>query len=298
MRSGAPSSFSTRRTSAWASRSWMTRALPCRLAISMWARKDLLLRVLALGPGAEVVEARLTDALDLGQRGQPVDLGERVVQGGPAAGFARSLPRPAVGVAVDDPGRLVRVQGDRRVDGVVAAAVSAAQREPARSQPTCTTVRDRRRLRQRLLDRAGLHVQMGVGVGDRHPEGVRERGDGVLAGVVRRHAPILRKGYALPDGGGPGRASTRGAGRVSSPCAGRGATGRTAAGVVLGLLIGILRHGRLHGPGGRRHAVMPVLRVARRLDPPGPHDPYDVSVAVLARGLAGQGEGTTLPSAT
>jgi hypothetical protein len=37
--SGAPSSSSTRRTSAWASRSWMTSGLPYRFAIAMWARK-------------------------------------------------------------------------------------------------------------------------------------------------------------------------------------------------------------------------------------------------------------------
>ena len=40
MRSGAPSSRSTRSTSSWASRSWICSARPSRLAISMCARND------------------------------------------------------------------------------------------------------------------------------------------------------------------------------------------------------------------------------------------------------------------
>ncbi len=52
----------------------------------------LLLGRLALGPGAEVVEAGLADALDLRESGEAVDLGEGLFEGAVAAGDARALP--------------------------------------------------------------------------------------------------------------------------------------------------------------------------------------------------------------
>ena len=58
---GAPSSSSTRSTSSCASRSWITSALPCRLASSMCAAERLLLRRAPVVAGAEVVEAGLAD---------------------------------------------------------------------------------------------------------------------------------------------------------------------------------------------------------------------------------------------
>ena len=107
----------------------------------MWRAEGKLLGGHALGAGTEVVEAGLADAAYLGQGGQRVDLGEGGVEGRLAAGLPGLLPRPAVGVAEDDARRLVGVQRDGGPHArAYAAAVSAAQREPARSQPTWTTV--------------------------------------------------------------------------------------------------------------------------------------------------------------
>src|SRR5690625_2276973 len=47
---GGPSSASTRSTSSWASRSWIMSALPVRLAMSMWRRKDSSCARLPSGP--------------------------------------------------------------------------------------------------------------------------------------------------------------------------------------------------------------------------------------------------------
>ena len=60
VRSGAPSSRSTRRTSACASRSWIISALPARLASAMCRRKCLLLRG-RLGAVPVVVQPGLAD---------------------------------------------------------------------------------------------------------------------------------------------------------------------------------------------------------------------------------------------
>lgn len=90
----------------------------------------------AFGAGAEVVEAGFAHAEDVGEGGQCLDLVEGLVEGGFAACGAFALAGPAVGVAEDDAGASLGWRATAAWTRSWAAAASAAQREPARSQPT------------------------------------------------------------------------------------------------------------------------------------------------------------------
>ncbi len=208
-----------------------------------------LLRLLALLTGAEVVETRLADTLDLRQRGQPVDLGERLVQRRVPARLTGTLARPAVGVAEHDPRGLVGVQRDGRVDRVVGRR--RLRRPPGPLEVAADLHHGRhphrRGLGEGLLDRAGLHVEVRVGVRDRHPQGFRERRCGVLAGVVGRHASDPTEAARDPSG-------SRGLDRSR---------------------------------GG--HPAPPVGGVAGRGDPARAQDTYEVPVAAVAGGPVERG---------
>src|SRR3954449_10696692 len=119
VRSGAPSSSSTRRISSWASRSWMTRAKPCRLAISMCARKDASWAAQPSGP--------------VRKRSRPVSPTART-RGSPAS---RSISARAVSSAWPSPASLGCTATVASTFGCRAAS-SADHRDEGTSTPTCT----------------------------------------------------------------------------------------------------------------------------------------------------------------
>ncbi len=96
-RSGTPSSSRTRSTSSWASRSWITRVLPSRLARSMCRRNDSSWAARPSSPvrkwSSPVSPTARTRSLGAGQR---LDLVERRLE--PAG---RGQPRRLVGVQRD-----------------------------------------------------------------------------------------------------------------------------------------------------------------------------------------------------
>ena len=215
----------------------MTSALPQRFAISTCRRKEYGLRRDAVLAGPVVVEAGLADPADLRQFGERGDLLQRGVQRGGAAGLPYALPRPAVGVAVHDARRLVGVQRDGGVHGVVPGGGLGG---PPRARQVAADLDDGRhpdgrRLGQRLVHGAGLHVEVGVRVGHRNPERLRQRRGRALVGCGRSsHAGSLR---AAPGGVGPRRprrgnavgprAPARGSSRAAGPAGGRGQAARS-----------------------------------------------------------------------
>src|SRR4051794_9758913 len=118
--SGAPSSSSTRRISSWASRSWMTRARPCRLAISMCARKDASWAAQPSGP--------------VRKRSRPVSPTART-RGSPAS---RSISARAVSSAWPWPASLGCTATVASTFGCRAAS-SPDHRDEGTSTPTCTS---------------------------------------------------------------------------------------------------------------------------------------------------------------
>ncbi len=151
-----------RSTSSWASRSWMTSALPCRLRhLDVRAERRLLRR---RGPPARCGSGPARSRRRRVRRGRPAS----------ASISARALVERA---GRRQQRRLVGVQRDaghqlRRT----AVAVSTAHRAPGRSQPICT------------MRGTPTAVDRGERVVDRQPV-VRRVGDVEVAVRCRRPAP-------------------------------------------------------------------------------------------------------------
>ena len=118
--SGAPSSSRTRSMSSWASRSWITECLPCRLAIAMCARKLAPAGPCGPSPGTEVVQPGLADAGPAGGRPAP--------RSGAARRPDRTAEAPRWGAARPWPPR-----------ADASSASPTPHRDDATSTPTCTS---------------------------------------------------------------------------------------------------------------------------------------------------------------
>lgn len=186
----------------------------------------LLLGRLALGAGPEVVEARLADALDLGQAGQAVDLREGFVESRVAAGYARAPWRDQPsGSPWTMRGASFGCRATVAWTASYRAAVSAAQREPFRSQPTWTSVVTPT---DAALASAWSTVPdcMSRWVWESATATRRGSGSGGAAFFSRSRSRALEEGMPRSyERGMPARSSEP----VSSPCGGTGGGGRTGA---------------------------------------------------------------------
>ena len=171
-RSGAPSSSSTLSTSAWASRSWMTRALPNRFAMAMWARKLASCGARPSGAGAVVVEAGLPHGADP-RSGERLDLAQRLIQPFWCRTVIAGAPRSGARRPWRPPRRAPRrASTPHRDDG------TSTPTWTSRSTPTAVGRRD-------LLGRVATDdVEMGVAV--EHGDGQRLRRGRALSGIRAR----------------------------------------------------------------------------------------------------------------
>ena len=254
------------------------------------------------GPGAEVVQAGLADAADLRQRGQLVDLGERLVQAPVAAGLPRALPGPAVRVAEHDAGRLVGVQGD---GGVHARRARPRSRRPSASPPGRSPPGRRWSRRPRRPWRAPPRrcpscMSRWVcesATGTRRGSG---SGGGAFLSAADAHGRRSYEGHAGHRAGAqPAVACWKGCSR-SERCQ-WWRPGRSPAAVLLGAAVGVrgrgLRRPRRRRAGARRWCMLAIASRDRR-DLAGPHDPHDVAAAVQAGGAGQRGRARRSPSAS
>ena len=205
-----------RSTSSWASRSWICRALPVRLARSMCQRNESCCAGNAVGAGAEVVEPGLAHDPDPAVGREPLDLGVRLVQ--PAAG---GEPRHLVGVQRDPAEQRRHTVGG--LDGEPGAGqVAPDLDEPV--DPTAAPAPARPRGRRPGLVAVAGDVEVGVVVHDRDRQRV-----GRLGGRSPRRLGWCRRSPARL------RLAPPAAGRAHSSTTDGSSLVKTGAGLLIGV---------------------------------------------------------------